>query len=379
MRGSVIKRNKTWSYVLYLGRDADGKKRQKWVGGFRTKRDAESALTAALERMRTGTWADAGQLTVGAYLEQWIPGMRSTVRPKTAASYEDVLRGLVIPHIGNLRLGTVAPSHIRALHSELLESGRRNGRGGGLSARSVEYTHRILSRALSDAVNDGLLARNPAALVRPPRAPKPVTRAWSVGDVRKFLDGVADDRLYAMWALLVTTGLRRGEALGLRWEDVDLERGRLAVRHTAVAIGYEVHVAEPKTAAGRRTVSLDPATVATLKAHHRNQLEERLRIGPEWNDSGIVFTNERGSMIHPDRVSKVFPRLIAELELPRIRLHDLRHTAATLALVAGVHPKVVQERLGHANIAITLDTYSHVVDGLHEDAAALVGDLIYGT
>lgn len=379
MRGTIVKRGKTWSYVLYLGRDADGKKRQKWVGGFRTKRDAENELTQVLERVRTGTWADPGRVTVGEYLEQWLDGIRPSLRTKTAASYDDVLRGLVIPRIGSLRLVDLTPPRIKALHTELLESGRRNGKGGGLSPRSVQYAHRILSHALSDAVDQGLLARNPAAIVKPPRVQRALMRAWSSDDVRRFVAGVADNRLYAMWALLVTTGMRRGEVLGLRWEDIDLKRGRLAVRQTAVAIGYEVHLAEPKTSAGRRSVSLDGMTVAALKGHRTRQAEERLTAGPEWNESDAVFTNERGDRLHPDRVSKTFPRLVAQLGLPPIRLHDLRHTAATLALEAGVHPKVVQERLGHANIAITLDTYSHVVDGMQDDAAAKVADLVYGS
>jgi integrase len=376
MRGAIVKRGKSWSYVLYLGRDQDGKKRQKWVGGFRTRRDAEEALTQSLDRVRTGTWADPGRITVAEYLEQWLDGIRPSLRPKTTASYEDALRGWVIPRVGSVRLVGLTAPRLRALYGELLESGRRNG-SGGLSPRSVQYAHRIVSHALKDAVDHGLLVRNPASLVKPPRVPKPPMRVWSADEARRFLTAVADDRLCALWTLLLTTGLRRGEVLGLRWEDVDLKRGRLAVRQTVVAIGYDVDVSEPKTTTGRRSVSLDPTTVAALKAHRRRQAEELLRAELGAGESELVFTTEDGSMIHPDRISKVFAQLIEQHELPTIRLHDLRHTAATLALTAGVHPKVVQERLGHANITITLDTYSHVLQGLQEDAAAKVAELVF--
>jgi integrase len=376
MRGSIVKRGKSWSYVLYLGRDQSGKKRQKWVGGFRTRRDAEDALTQSLDRVRTRTWADPGRITVAEYLDQWLDGIRPSLRPKTAASYEDALRGWVIPRVGSVRLVGLTAPRLRALYGELLESGRCNG-SGGLSPRSVQYAHRILSHALKDAVDHGLLVRNPASLVKPPRVPKPPMRVWSADDVRRFLAGVADDRLYALWVLLVTTGVRRGEALGLRWEDIDIKRGQLAVRQTVVAIGYDVHVSEPKTAIGKRSVSVDPTTVAALKAHRRRQSKEQLVAASAWSESGLVFTTENGAMIHPDRISKVFAQLVTRLQLPVIRLHDLRHTAATLALVAGVHPKVVQERLGHSNVTITLDTYSHVLQGLQEDAAAKVADLVF--
>jgi integrase len=377
MRGSVLKRGKTWSYVLYLGRANDGRKRQKWVGGFRTRKDAEGALSEALERVRTGSWADPGRQTVGEFLEDWLTAVTPSLRPSTAASYEQTLRGWVIPRIGGLKLSALTSARLSALYGELLKSGRRDGRGG-LSARSVAYAHRILVHALKDAVAWGLLARNPAAHVDAPRAATSEMHVWSQSEVQRFLAFVADDRLYALWAVLLATGLRRGEALGLRWDDVDFERRRLAIQRAAVVVGYDVQVAEPKTARGRRSVSIDPTTAAVLGAFRKRQLEERLAWGPAWQDSGYVFTSEDGRLLHPQQVTVTFKRLAREAGLPLIRLHDLRHTAATLALTAGIHPKVVSERLGHASIGITLDTYSHVGEGLQEEAASKVAGLIFG-
>lgn len=376
MRGSIVKRGKTYSYVLYLGRDDAGSKRQKWVGGFRTKREAEAALTEALERRRTGMWGDPGRQTVGEYLHTWLTSTKPSLRATTAASYEATLTGWVIPRVGSLRLAALTPARLGALYGELLSSGRRDG-AGGLSARSVRYAHSILSHALKDAVAWGLLPRNPASLVDIPRQQSREMSVWRHEDVRRFLSHVADDRLYAMWALLVTTGLRRGEVIGLRWGDIDVERGTLAVRRALVAVGYAVHVSEPKTARGRRMMAIDPLTLAALELRRDAQAVEKRVARELWEATGYVFTDELGRAIHPQRVSVLFRNIVREAELPPIRLHDLRHTAATLALTAGIHPKVVAERLGHSAVGITLDTYSHVVGELQADAAARVAALIY--
>lgn len=201
---------------------------------------------------------------------------------------------------------------------------------------------------------------------------------WAAAELRAFLAAVEGDRLYAVWLLAASTGMRRGEVLGLQWPDVDLARARVAVRRSLVTVGHQVVVSEPKTAKGRRSVALDPATVAGLKAWRKQQAAERLAWGPAWTDSGLVFTREDGRPLHPREVTRAFTRHVLAADLPMIRLHDLRHTHATLALAAGVHPKIVQERLGHANIAITLDICSHAVPALEEEAARTVAALVFG-
>jgi integrase len=377
MRGSIIKRGAGYSYVLYLGRDETGRKKQKWVGGFRTRKDAEKALAKVLDQVHTGVFTDPGRMTVGEYLEQWLDGVGPSLRAKSAFSYADTLRGYVIPRVGSLRLADLTATRLRALYSELLESGRRRGTGG-LSARTVGYTHRIVSHALKDAMRAGLLARNPAEIVSPPRAIKPEGKTWTAEQVAVFLQHVDGDRLRALWVLLATTGMRRGEALGLKWSDVDVKAGRVTIRRALVLAGYEVVESLPKTAASNRAVFLHPQTTAALREHRRAQNEERLAAGPAWSDLEFVFTDEIGASLHPDRVTKLFVQHAHEAGLPKIRLHDLRHTVATLALTAGVHTKVVQELFGHANVAITLDVYSHVAPELHEKAALSIGALIYG-
>ncbi len=201
---------------------------------------------------------------------------------------------------------------------------------------------------------------------------------WTAADLRRFLEGVRPDRLYAAYLLLATSGMRRGEALGLRWADLDLGDGRASIRQTVITVHHVVQFGTPKTAKGRRTVVLDAGTVAALREHRKRQNEERLQIGAGWRDHDLVFCRVDGTPLHPERFSRSFDDRVRQLGLPKIRLHDLRHGWATMALAAGVHPKVVQERLGHANVSITLDVYSHVTAGLHGDAAERVAGLVFG-
>ncbi len=237
--------------------------------------------------------------------------------------------------------------------------------------------HSLLHKSLSDAVRWGHLARNPASLATPPKSETPEMKVWSPDQLRTFLVCTDGHRLAAAWLLIITTGMRRGEVLGLAWDDVDLVNGRIAVVQSLTAIEYDdVRLLQPKTAKGRRSVALDPATVAALHAHRKRQLEDRLRWGEAWIDTGLVFTREDGSVVHPHRLSAAFGELSQEAGLPKIRLHDLRHSYATAALAAGIPAKVVSERLGHASVMITLDTYSHILPSMQEDAANAVAKLI---
>jgi integrase len=185
--------------------------------------------------------------------------------------------------------------------------------------------------------------------------------------------------LAAAWRLAALTGMRRGEVLGLRWADLDLDEGWLAVCQTLVVVDNQICVSQPKTARGRRRIALDPVTISALRGHRRAQAAERLVAGPGWSDTGLLFTHEDGRPLHPEYVRRLFDRHLRRVGLPRIRLHDLRHTHATLALQAGVHPKVVSERLGHTTVAITLDVYSHAIPALQQDAATTVADLLIGS
>jgi integrase len=250
----------------------------------------------------------------------------------------------------------------------------------GLDKRTVNYVHTITHRAFKDAVRWGRLARNPADVTNPPHGGQKSDgiQAWNTATLRSFLELSArsGDRLHALWLLLATTGMRRGEALGLRWSDVDLDAGRLRVVQTVIQTRSAVSIGEPKTARGRRPIALDKGTVQVLREHRRKMLEERMLVGPVYDDRGFVFHKPDGSWLHPDAVSEAFLRRVNAYGLTRISLHGLRHTWATIALERGIHPRVVQERFGHSTISITLGMYSHVGPTLHDDAAEQIAGLV---
>ena len=240
------------------------------------------------------------------------------------------------------------------MYAEMLESGRRNGKGG-LSVRTVRYTHTVIRKALSDAVGWNLLTRNVADAAQPPKKQKTTNATWSADQLRTFLSHVQEDRLFATWQLAAMTGMRRGEILGLSWADIDFDNARLSVRRSLVSSDYKIKVSEPKTERGRRTVALDPAMLRVLRDHQGRQLLERVAMAGDWgNELDLVFTREDGSPIHPQAFSEMFEKHVKDSKLPKLSLHGLRHTHATIALRAGVHPKVVSERLGHASVAFTL-------------------------
>jgi integrase len=328
----------------------------------------------------TEAYVTPSQETVATFLQGWLGSVGSIVRPTTLAYYRMIVDCHLVPRIGGVPLQALTAGQINALYGTLLREGRRDGRGG-LSRKSVRNVHMVLRRALADAVRWDRLVRNPADLADPPparRGDAPTMKTWTAAELRRFLAHVEGERLYGAWVVAATTGMRRGEVLALRWRDVDLTLGRLSISQQVTTLGNRPVVSSPKTAKSRRLVALDPATVEALRGHRIAQAQERLLMGPAYRDEDLVFAWPDGRPIHPDLFSQWFDRRLQAAGLPRIRLHDLRHTHATLALAAGIHPKVVSERLGHSTISITLDTYSHVSPGLQEEAAARVADLVFG-
>jgi integrase len=376
MRGHVRKRGKKWALVYDEGRDEQGNRKQRWRSGYRTREDAENALADIIVRLNQGAYVEPTRQTTGQFLDEWLKAAEVTLRPSTFASYKGLVEQHVRPGIGSVPLQKLSGAHLNALYGDMLAKGRKDGKGG-LSPRTVRYAHAIIHRALRDAVRWNRLPRNVADSADPPKATKPPIRRWDAEQLRGFLTRMSEDRLSAAFLLIATTGMRRGEAFGLRWQDVDLEAGQLSVRQTLIAPGYKVQFSKPKTAKGNRSIALDPATVTALKAHRKAQIAERLAFGADYADSGgLVFTEADGSPVNPVRFSKQFERAVKAAGLPRIPLHGLRHTWATVALSAGVHPKVVSERLGHSTISLTLDVYSDVLPGLQEEAAAKVASLV---
>jgi integrase len=374
-RGTVMKRGTGWAFRVDVGNDpATGRRRQVLRQGFRTKREAERALDEVLGSVRSGTVVTRSSLELGAFLDEWLANQRHRLKDTTWASYE-VAVGRIKQGIGRSKLQALTPLDVETFYSGLAESGRK---GKPLAPKSIRNTHVVLRKALADAERLGLVPRNVAAVAKPPVARRDPRRTWSSDEVREFFSFVKGDRLFAAYVLLATTGMRRGEVLGLRWSDLDLDAGELAVVHTVTTVGYVPVVSTPKTNRSRRVVYLDEETVRVLRDHRRRQREDRLAAGPAWQDGvDFVFRDELGALVHPDWFTREFGRQVRLSGLPAIRLHDLRHTYATLALKAGVHPKIVSERLGHATVGVTLDLYSHVTPGIAREAANTVAAKLF--
>lgn len=382
MRGSVVQKPaKTgrWFVVVDLERDpGTGARRQKWHSGFRTKREAERGLARILSERDEGRYIEPAKMTFGTYLvEHWLPAIESSIRPSTFSGYRGHVELYLRPRIGAVQLQQITPDHLSRLYRDLQKGGGRDGRP--LSPTTVRRVHATVHRALKDAVRWGHLRSNPAAVAVKPRQPavgSAEVTTWTAVEVRTFLEHVRDDRLFALWRLAATTGMRRGELLGLRWADVNLDAHRVSVRQTLTVVDGEVAFGEPKTRRGKRNIALDADTAQALRGWKVRQDEERATFGTAIRRTGLVFTQHDGSLINPNLVSAWFAREAARAEVPPIRFHDLRHTHASLALQAGIPAKVVSERLGHATVAFTLDVYSHVIPGLQEEAATAIAALI---
>jgi len=380
--------------VISTGMDPDTRRRKReWYGSFDTEEEANKERHRLERDMEEQTFvAPARKVTVRSFLTEWVEGVR--LRPSTVESYRRNIESHVLPDLGKLKLQSLTAGHLNALYRKLEKSGRLNEshRGEGLSPRTVRYVHTIIRRALKDAVRQKLVVVNVALNADPPTAKMateaaPEMRTWTAEELGRFLTFTQDDRYGSAWLFLATTGMRRGEALGLRWTDLQLDTfpGTATIRRAAIAISHKREAGKTKTGKDR-LIELDARTVDVLKGWKARQSQERLLVGPGYETrEHLVFTLPDGRGYHPERFSREFERkqtsynrLHPTTPLPRLRLHDTRHTWATLALAAGVHPKVVQERLGHTSIATTMNVYSHALPGMQSQAAEQVSAMIFG-
>ena len=358
----------SWAYKVDAAPPGAPRDR-KHKAGFATKSEAVAAMNELQTAVASGAYVAPTKMTVKAFLEDWLVSARARLRPGAYDACELHVRRYIVPRIGDVPLQTLTRQRVQRLYVELAKSGRIRGDNPALSEKTVHNIHSTLCRAMADGVRARVISHNPAeAAHRQPDSPEQLT--WSPEQVRAFLDSVATDRLYALWRVAVTTGLRRGELLGLRWRDVDFDGARIAVVQQRAKGGGTVSAGPTKTKRGRRLVSLDDTTLAALRQHREAQDKERELLGAAYEDSGLVFCLANGMPLYPDRVTQLLRSHVRAAALPWIKVQGLRHTHATILLRAGVHPKVVQERLGHSSIAITLDTYSHATPATQEDAAS---------
>ncbi len=378
MRGSTRKRGSSWTCYWSTTDPASGKRVQHTKGGFRTQREAQKHLGAILESVQAGAWKPDAKLTVAELLEQWLAAKTSEgIRPATLSLYRMAAEKWLTPRIGAVEARALTASQLGHAVEQLRgPNGSALGRGP-LSDRSVQIAVTVLKAATAWAAATGLIARDPLIGYRRPRAESPTMQAWSTAQARQFLGHVAGDRLAVGFALALGRGMRRGEIVGLRWQEVDLDAGSLRVATTRICVDGKAVQSAPKTARGRRTVPLDGTLVEMLKAHRKHQLEDRLASGGAYQDDGWVFADELGAPIYPDTLAERFEKLAGEAGLPRIRFHDTRHTAATLLLKSGTPVHVVAGILGH-DPAMTLRVYAHVLPGQGEEAGEQLSRALLG-
>lgn len=372
-----------WWFVLDLGPgpDVNGAwrhRRQVKRRGFATKGAALSAMTQLRTEAETGTYVVPRTETVATWMEVWFDTLDAYVKPSTADFYRRVGKRYVVPRLGAIPLQALDAQHLNLVYAELLRTGRKSGRGG-LSVATVRHVHVIVGKALDAALRAGRIKSNPARSASPPTmrsAEKPEMRTWSPAEVARFLDFEAGSRYEAPFAFLAFTGCRRGEVLGLTWSNVDLGGGQVSIRRTITVVEGAIHRSTSTKSGRGRSIRLQPDLVSILKAWRKRQLLERVALGADYADEDLVFCQADGRPYHPNHFSREFDRRLKRHGMPVIRLHDLRHSYATMALAAGVPAKVVADRLGHGSVMITLDLYSHVMPAVEAEHADLVGSLI---
>jgi integrase len=354
----------------YTVHTAGGPKR-RYVSG-KAREEVRQKLAKVIADRDGGLVFDVGSLTVGEYLDRWLPDcVKGTVRETTFERYEYAIRPHIKPVLGRVKLKSLTPAHVRAFYREKLDA--------GLAPATVHKMHVVLHKALDQAVADGLIPRNATDAVKSPRIDSEEINPLTADEANRFIEAACGERLEALYVLAIHTGLRQGELLGLKWEDLDLTGGTLRVQRTLTYAGGKHSLSEPKTKKSRRTVRLTSGAVAALRDHLERQLGEMERLGSLYQSGGLVFSAETGGIINPSNLrNRSFARLLkrAGLSGRGARFHDLRHTCATLLLSKNVNPKIVSEMLGHANIAITLDTYSHVLPDMQESAVRALEDAL---
>lgn len=377
----IYKRGKTWTAHVHWT-DPEGKAHQHKRGGFETKADAERYLHKYKTEIHSGKRLGTTKLRLDEYLKrEWLPQREADLKRGTFNSYTRIVNTHLIPHLGRLRLEELTPRRVERFYSQLQKDGARGQRlaaGSGLSAKTVSNIAGVLNRAMRDAVRWGLIATNPIADARKPIKQKNEMKAWQPDELGRFINATKSDRQSGTWHLLATTGLRRGEILGLQWEDIDFDKNTLTVRRTRVKIGATVYQETPKSIAGHRTISLDSQTINALKQQKARQAQEKLALGGGWLDSqGHVVTEPDGSLVDPHRLSQRFQAILKRHDLPKIRLHDVRHSYVVAARRAGVDVKTVSQRIGHADVNVTLTVYDHVFNEDDVQAANNTAELLY--
>ena len=367
-RGSIVQRGH--SYRVRISYQEDSGKRQQISKTASSKGRAEKLRTQILSELDKGIFAKPSKLTVGAYIEQWLKSyVASTVAPRTFESYSYISNTHVIPALGNIKLCNLRPQHLQRLYADKLQQ--------GLSPRTVQLLHVTMHKALKTAIKTGLLSRNPIDLVDPPKVERHEMQTMTEEDISRFLNEARKGDYYSLFYIYLFTGIRRSEALALRWSDVDLLGCQLSINKTMQVLNNKVTFKSPKTPNSRRLVALSPSTCVVLRLHREAQNKIRkYKEDLPVSDDDLVFCQSDGKPYLPNTISHAWIKLTKRCGLEGVRLHDARHTHATLLFKSGVSAKVIQERLGHSSVAFTMNTYAHVSPGMQKQAANQFDDTV---
>lgn len=377
MRGSIVKRGKKYSIVIYLGTDEKGKKKQKWISGFNTKKEAERELNKVLVQVESNDYINVEKMKVRDYFNHWLDTYVDINLEKTTADgYRICIEKRINKRLGDIQLQKLKPFHIQSFYDFLIKEGRIDGKGG-LSPKSVIQTHRILRKALSQAVKLQLINKNPADYVEVPKKKTFHAKVLNESDIPKFLNIFKSTDIYIAIVLAIGVGLRRGEVLGIRWNDIDFKNKTISINQTLLHGNKGYIFSTPKSEKSRRTIVISDSILYILNEVREKQCDDKRKLGKSYNDSGLIICKNDGSPINPSTFSHVFSKVLKDNYFSHIRFHDLRHTNATLMLKNNIPAKIASERLGHSSIGITLDLYSHVLNEMQEEAAEKLENAVF--
>ncbi len=375
--GSITRRkDKLWQGAVIVGYNADGKSVRKFYYG-KTRKEVQEKINDATNRVKNGTYTEPSKLTLGEWIRNWLDNyMKHSLRPTTWESYDEQFRNHISPALGVKRLTQVRTSDLQTLYTAKLEGRRLDSKAGGLSATSVRYIHRIIHNSLEQAKREGLIAINPANAVRLPKQEQPEIQSLDTAGVGTLLAAAKESRHYPAFLLALASGVRRGELLALRWQDINFDAGTINITRGLVRTKQGLLFQEPKTKLSKRTISIPPDVMAELKAHKRRQAAEILAWGEHYKKNDLAFACEDGNIIDPQNFVRHFKGILKKAGLPHIKFHALRHTYAVLSLQEGVSIKTLQENLGHHKASFTLDVYGGVTAKMKQEATDKIGALL---
>lgn len=379
MKGSIIKRGKKWSYIVWIEDSETGEKKQKWFSGFDKKKDAENALVDTLYKIEHGTYIRPEEITLAEYLRDWLktyaePNLAQT----TVDGYRNNIEKHIIPNIGTIKLQRLRAKHIQELYSDL-QNGHCSGEKKKLAAKTIIYVHRVLRQSLEHAYRKQLISRNIADDVKAPTAKKYRPEVYNEQLLKSLLYAIKDNPFEVPITIASTLGLRRGEVLGLKWDDINYKNSTIIIKRQLIPTSKGLDFQSPKTEDSIRTIPVPPSLMALLKKERLIQKKNQASFGQVYNQQNLICCRMDGSAIHPSLLSHAFSRILKQNNLPHIRFHDLRHSVATLMLTKGVPMKVASQILGHSTIGITMDLYSHVLDDMKTDATSKIESALFGS